>query len=143
MNVLPKIGYYQDDTINVISKYNCNNPANSGQLTNPVCTVDELGRTILYFMANDGSYDTNGKYQLYYGYREGNSTMIFANEPLAIKDAPDNCIEGILSCDNDWIVLKFNDRYYIYDTNFSVDPNRWTNRKDITSIIKNIKCIGF
>ena len=80
MNVLPKIGYYQDDTVEVVSKYNCNNPANPGQLTDPVCTVDELGRTILYFMSNDGSYDdTNGKYQLYYGYREGNSTMTFVN----------------------------------------------------------------
>ena len=143
MNVLPKIGYYQDDTVEVVSKYNCNNPTSYGQLSNPVCTVDTLGRTILYFMANDGSYDTNGKYQLYYGYREGNSTMTFVNEPLIIQDAPNNYIEGIVSCDNDWIVLKFSGRYYIYDTNYSVNPDKWTNRKDITSIIKSTWCIGF
>lgn len=143
INVLPKIGYYQDDTVEVVSKYNCNNPTSYGQLSNPVCTVDTLGRTILYFMANDGSYDTDGKYQLYYGYREGNSTMTFVNEPLIIQDAPNNYIEGIVSCDNDWIVLKFNGRYYIYDTNYSVNPDKWTNRKDITSIIKSTWCIGF
>lgn len=143
INVLPKIGYYQDDTVEVVSKYNCNNPTSYGQLSNPVCTVDTLERTILYFMANDGSYDTDGKYQLYYGYREGNSTMTFVNEPLIIQDAPNNYIEGIVSCDNDWIVLKFNGRYYIYDTNYSVNPDKWTNRKDITSIIKSTWCIGF
>lgn len=145
LNLAPKIGYYQDDTIEVISKYNMNNPASYGQTSNPVVTTDKLGRTIMYYMANDGSYDTNGKYKLYYGYTENvEQVMTFINEPLQLPGSKNNnIVQGILTCDNDWIVLKYDDRWYIFDTNYSADPSDWTNKKDITSILGSVTNIGF
>lgn len=138
LNMAPKIGYYQDDTIEVISKYNMNNVISYGSGTNPIMTTDKFGRTIMYFLANSGSYDDNANYKLYYGYTENiTQPMTFINEALVIKDAPNNYIQKLISCDNDWICIGYGNKYYLYDTNYSTDPNDWTNRKDVTSLVSS------
>lgn len=56
MNELPKIGYYQEDTVEVLSKYNMNYQVNS---TSHHITSENNGQEVLYTTANDGSLDAN------------------------------------------------------------------------------------
>lgn len=61
MNVLPKIGYYQEDTIEVLSKYNMNySPETDNNKLAMFClTSDSNNREILYYLGNDGSQNSS------------------------------------------------------------------------------------
>ena len=62
LNLAPKIGYYQEDKIEVISKYNMNNG-----LGNVIIVHSYDGNEIMYFKANDGSREVwnSSKVQVY------------------------------------------------------------------------------
>lgn len=134
LNELPKIGYYQEDTVQITAKYNLNN-ANSG----PFFTVDGLNREIMYFLANDGSADSGNEYKLFYGYRTNDSSnFVFVNEYIIPKCLGDINFSNIVGLDNSWIILKTTDnKFYLIDTNLDTNGDNWTSYKNITSIIKS------
>lgn len=72
LNELPKIGYYQEDTIEVLSKYNMNYQVNA---TSHHITLENNGQEVLYTTANDGSLDAN--VDMYKAIRNGNTNFTF------------------------------------------------------------------
>ena len=153
LNLAPKIGFYQDDTIEVISKYNCNNsPENTFNYScSYAITSDNLGREIVYFGANDGSYESfhNNQWNLFYAYRNTDTEQfIYNNEPLIPK-----CFEGekfnisrVISADNDYLLVTLlpdegvtaadgalrNRHGYIIETDYSTEVQNWTNKIDLS-----------
>ena len=155
LNLAPKIGYYQDDTVEVISKYNCNNlPENTYNYPAPYAiTTDNMGREIIYFAANDGSYEQlirDDQWNLFKATRSNDQdNFLYNNIPLI-----PSCFEGetfnvsrVLSADNDYILLalkpdtgsvltnnRYNDNGWIILTNNSSDPKDWTEKIDLSFI---------
>lgn len=129
LNELPKIGYYQEDTVEVLSKYNMNySPETDNNKLAMFClTSDSNNREILYYLGNDGSQNSSD-YHLFYAYRTNdNSQFTFINSPF------DNFIDGetsystLISCGNTWIVLQGKTgKYYLVHTNYSLNSNNWT-----------------
>lgn len=146
MNVLPKIGYYQEDTIETIANYHMNNSHNtSGNNINSfVVTTDNNGQEVMYFVANDGgpSTATNETFQLFKATRTSVSQPFsFSNtalEPACFKGKTIN-YNNVLCADNEYIIAQLNIdnsgfKYYLIDTNFSSDPNNWLSYKDISNM---------
>ena len=133
LNLAPKIGYYQEDKIEVISKYNMNYDVNTAAMI----TIDNLEREVIYVMASDGSPNYTN-YKLYYGYRtitsDNSLEFSFVNEPLSITDRGTSYIvDRLIGLDEDQIVIKFTDKTIIYNTHNSTDSTSWTVVKDITT----------
>lgn len=147
MNELPKIGYYQEDTIEVLSKYNMNQFEKFWAMTST-----GNGEEVLYFYGSDGSYDANGKLQLFKATRQNqNSTFSFYNEPLQPKFLKGkkyytefNTNSYRLYAGNKWLMMSCkleteldSIHYYLINTKNSSDPKLWDEYKDISSIISN------
>ena len=146
INVLPKIGYYQEDVIETIANYHMNNSHNtSGNNINSfVVTTDNNGQEVMYFVANDGgpSTATNETFQLFKATRTSVSQPFsFSNtalEPACFKGKTIN-YNNVLCADNEYIIAQLNIdnsgfKYYLIDTNFSSDPNNWLSYKDISNM---------
>ena len=141
-----KIGFYQDDTIEVISKYNMNY-----QYRQYVIYHDNKGQEVLYFGGNDGSYKQTNTYYPFKGIRtDQNSPFVFKNSPLNIP-----LIDGgkyalaFLSCGNYFMIVAVADKditsqtqslndfkLYLYDTHYSSDESIWEG-KNIYPLIYN------
>lgn len=147
MNELPKIGYYQEDTVEVLSKYNMNQFEKFWAMTST-----GNGEEVLYFYGSDGSYDANGKLQLFKATRQNqNSTFSFYNEPLQPKFLKGkkyytefNTNSYRLYAGNKWLMMSCkletepdSIHYYLINTKNSSDPKLWDEYKDISSIISN------
>ena len=138
-NMAPKIGFYQEDTVSVMPKYNMNRPAS------PVfITTDTSGNEIMFFMANDGGYDPQTR--MFRAYRTKQTQQFLYDNNIC---TPGFCnalgiyVTNIITLDNDYAVLGCsNNRVYIVDTVFSYDVSLWTNYKDITSIA-NLSSLAF
>ena len=153
LNLAPKIGYYQDDTVEVISKYNMNfifDESNNVVSKKFVITEDNLNREIIYVVANDGSYTITNR--LYYGYRtDHNQSFVWVNTPL---ETP-KCLESIgdltyvdcVSCDNEWIMLlvKYGGSTHLLliDTHNTTDTSQWDNYKDISNLYRDSNNIRY
>lgn len=134
INVLPKIGYYQEDTVQVMSKYNMNIMDYNGTNCSTI-TIDEYNNYVLYFKGSDGSY--NKSLGLYKATCSNlNSNFIFFNEPLNLAFLGNNKqINTILGADDDWIVISTTDgSCYLINTFYSTNSSMWQIYKDITSI---------
>ena len=147
LNLAPKIGYYQDDTIEVISKYNMNHQRGA-----VVIYHDNKGQEILYFGANDGSYTEGETYKCFKAVRtDTNSPFIFYNEPLEIpyiKDLSSRVIIYFLGCGNYYMIVYVSPvekptsqadslnkcHLYLYNTGYSSDESTWTG-KDIYPLV--------
>lgn len=129
MNELPKIGYYQEDTVEVLSKYNMNySPETDNNKLAMFClTSDSNNREILYYLGNDGSQNSSD-YHLFYAYRTNdNSQFTFINSPFDNFISGETAYSALISCGNTWIVLQGKTgKYYLVHTNYSFNPNNWT-----------------
>ena len=108
MNELPKIGYYQEDTVEVLSKYNMNySPETDNNKLAMFClTSDSNNREILYYLGNDGSQNSSD-YHLFYAYRTNdNSQFTFINSPFDNFISGETAYSALISCGNTWIVLQ-------------------------------------
>lgn len=147
LNLAPKIGYYQDDTVEVLSKYNMNQFEKFWAMTST-----GNGEEVLYFYGSDGSYDANGKLQLFKATRQNqNSTFSFYNEPLQPEFLKGkkyytefNTNSYRLYAGNKWLMMSCkletepdSIHYYLINTKNSSDPKLWDEYKDISSIISN------
>ena len=133
-NMAPKIGFYQEDTVSVMPKYNMNHPASGIFIT-----TDASGNEVAYFMADDGGYARQTRF--FQAYRTKQTQVFIYNNNVC---TPGFCntlgvyITGIYTLDNDYIIVNCsNNRCYIVDTKFSYDVSQWTTYKDITSIRDN------
>lgn len=146
INDLPKIGYYQEDTVEMIATYHMNNSHNtSGNNINSfVVTTDNNGQEVMYFIANDGgpSTATNETFQLFKATRASVSQPFSFNnaalEPACFKGKNVN-YNNVLCADNEYIIAQLNIdnsglKYYLINTNFSSDPNNWLSYKDINNM---------
>lgn len=129
INELPKIGYYQEDTVEVLSKYNMNySPETDNNKLAMFClTSDSNNREILYYLGNDGSQNSSD-YHLFYAYRTNdNSQFTFINSPFDNFISGETAYSALISCGNTWIVLQGKTgKYYLVHTNYSFNPNNWT-----------------
>jgi len=143
LNLAPKIGYYQEDTVEVLSKYNMNYIDEDSYRW--CCFKESDGRQTMFFTASDGSPET--QFQIYSAYRvSDNSKFYFKNEPITI---PDFITEKKLtfletiSANDDYIIIRCidsssNSSYFIVDTNNSSDSSTWTKYKQIpTNLLSN------
>lgn len=150
LNLAPKIGYYQDDTVEVLSKYNMNYspevPGNSLAMFG--LTSDSNNREIMYYLANDGGPNANNLYKLYYAYRTNDSSQfIYVNEPLENFISEEENFSSLFSLGNTWMVIngKSTGKWYLIHTNYSTDTKNWT-YEDIDWCLKdnfsNLKLYG-
>ena len=145
LNLAPKIGYYQEDKIEVISKYNMNNCPSTqvNYVMQTGFTSDIQNREIMYFMANDGGYEaySNKINYLFYAYRMNDeSNFVFINERLddsmklssIDKYKKWDYENGFCSCGNKWLYMIYQDTdnnardLIIHNDSMNVDPSRWT-----------------
>ena len=155
LNLAPKIGYYQEDKIEVISKYNMNYPicAYTGNTTSPyMFCCDSQNREIVMVTAFDGGFDMHE--ELFYGYRSSSSsTFTWINTPLSVpKFLQDQGIARknlrmmfIRNLEDDYIIFQcrqsttnwddYTDHTYLVMTNGSVDTNDWVEYKELPSSI--------
>ena len=145
LNLAPKIGFYQDDTIEVISKYNMNYDI----LFYPSMTRNNLGEEVIYCGGNDGS-PNNYPIKMYIGKRSSDSDeLTFYNTPLDIpylegKIGEDESLSYSRYADNDWVFVTngntSNYKAYIIFTNGYSDSKEWTDGIDVSNIIKDANC---
>ena len=155
LNLAPKIGYYQEDKIEVISKYNMNYPlcAYTGNATSPyMFCCDSQNREIVMVTAFDGGFDMHE--ELFYGYRNSSSsTFTWINTPLSVPKFLQNQgitrknlrIMFIRNLEDDYIIFQcrqstnnwdnYTDHNYLVMTNGSVDTNDWVEYKELPSSI--------
>ena len=80
LNLAPKIGYYQEDKIEVISKYNMN-----VMKSYFIITHNNKDQEVLYFSGCDGSYERANELKIYKATRVNRSTNFsFQNEEIII-----------------------------------------------------------
>ena len=157
LNLAPKIGYYQEDKIEVISKYNMNYPFSdyfSNCTTNYAICADRLNREIIMVTAYDGSINIHER--LFYGYRTSTSSIFtWINTPIdtpkCLKDEGynENRIKYkiIRNLEDDYLIIECStstgnygpsdtttNHTFIFMTNQTPDSSEWTEYKDISSI---------
>lgn len=121
MNELPKIGYYQEDTVEVLSKYNMNYQVNS---TSHHITSENNGQEVLYTTANDGSLDAN--VDMYKAIRNGNTNFTFYNTPIRPKCLENKSITSILYVDNNHMICSGKDfSNTLIDTKYTSQDSSW------------------
>ncbi len=143
VNVSPKINLYQEDSVNVISKFKINyivGNANKKKRT-PVITSDNTGKQVMYYLGNDGSYDRDEIDNLRKAYRLNNETSwIYNNEdviPYCFKNK-NYKIKAIWGCDNEYLIVGLLDNtYWLIHTDFSFDENDWKQADNITDMVTN------
>lgn len=148
INELPKIGYYQEDTVEVLSKYNMNySPETDNNKLAMFClTSDSNNREILYYLGNDGSQNSSD-YHLFYAYRTNdNSQFTFINTPIKNFINNEDSYSALFSCGNKWIILKTqqSNKWYLVHTNYSTNSNNWS-YDDIDFCLKDfagVKILG-
>ena len=147
LNLAPKIGYFQDDTLQIVSKYNMNYMANESL----VITTESNKQEIVYFIANDGGPDSTNNLKLYRGYRtDDNQAFSFDNEPLIPKyfssigaNGNTTKVNALLGGDNNYIVASITKNgqgsaaWHLINTAYTSDCNKWTSYKDITNIVNS------
>jgi len=143
VNVTPKINLYQEDFVNVISKFNINYIVGSvsKKKRTPVITSDNTGKQVMYYLGNDGSYNREEVDNLRKAYRLNNDTSwVYNNEaviPYCFKDR-NYKIKTIWGCDNEYLIVQLTDNtYWLIHTNFSYDENDWKNADNITDMVTN------
>lgn len=142
INVAPKLGYYQDDTVQVVANYNISNVPYL-EKNAPIITSDNIGREIMYFIANGGGPDGDEYTALHKAYRvNDNASWIWDNEeviPFCLADNPAK-INRIFGCDNDYLIVYLTDgTYHLIHTNYSYDENDWKQEEDISSMVYHTK----
>lgn len=146
LNMAPKIGYYQEDEVQVAAKYNINNIENSYH-TAPVITTDNTGKEVMYFIANDGGPDRMEINALRKAYRmSDNSPWVYYNTeviPYCLRSeiGAGGKIMAIAGCDNDYLVVLFNTgtalKWYLIHTKYSFDETEWDTKDDVTGMVGN------
>jgi hypothetical protein len=146
VNVSPKIGLFQEDIMNVTSKFKINYICGKGGYSDmkkrvPVITSDNTGRQVMYYLGNDGSYNREEIDNLRKAYRIDNSSpWVYNNNdiiPYCFKDR-DYKIKTIWGCDNEYLIVQLTDStYWLIHTDFSYDENDWKIADDITSMVTN------
>ena len=118
LNLAPKIGYYQEDKIEVISKYNMNvTPStDNNKIGCYGITSDSSNREVMYFLGNDGGYKafSSGKFDIYYAYRYNDNTSFnYVNECIPIDDKMKsfdneyNRINQLYTLGNGWMYISY------------------------------------
>lgn len=143
LNVSPKIGLFQEDTLNVLSSYKINYIVGEDikRRRTPVITSDNTGKQVMYYIANDGGYNRESIDNLHKAYRLNlNTSWIHINDdvvPYYFRNTNYRMV-AIHGCDNDYLVVQMaNNKYWLIHTDFSFDPNDWKNADDISSMITN------
>ena len=145
LNLAPKIGYFQDDTLQIVSKYNMNYMASDSI----VLTTESNKQELMYFIANDGGPDSANDIKLYRAYRtDDNQSFSFDNEPLIPKyfssigaNSNTTKVTSFLGGDNNYIVacVQINgtgaSQWHLINTGYSSNPTLWDSYKNITSIV--------
>lgn len=149
LNLAPKIGYYQEDQISIIDKYNMNN-----QLYGVIIYPSNRGQ-IAYCTANTGAYNDNSELKVYRGERSSNEhRFAWDNTPREIgflTNHPELVIRSFIWCDNYHMIIltrsagstiqyysNTNDcKLWWIDTNNSADETTWTNGIEITNIVQD------
>ena len=109
LNLAPKIGYYQEDKIEVISKYNMNN-----MISYYIITHNNKNEEVLYFVGNDGSYARSKENKIYKATRQNIETQfVFQNTEVDIPGLTDKYVMfSFLGCGDKYICIlaatKFN-----------------------------------
>ena len=121
INLAPKIGYYQEDTIEVISKYNMNYQVNSGN----AITLENNGQEILYTIAGDGS--NSSQKDLYKAVRNGlNTNFTFYNTPIRPDCLGNKRISAIRYLDNNHMIVDGDGfSYTLLNTKYSTQDSYW------------------
>lgn len=128
-NLPPKIGYFDEKTVPLYSNYNMSWIPQQ----NFYITSDMEGRETVYFLANT---DASG-YKVFKALRSNINNpngYAYENEPVILNNAK---IDQILGIGNDFIIVKTNNKWYKFSTNYSSNINNWNDSKDISSIVKD------
>ena len=137
LNLAPKIGYYQEDKIEVISKYNMNNVLPTTNAAVPGYGFTNMNnQEIVFELSNDGSKNNSSKWDLFYGYRISTSTpFTFVNEPLDVSKYLNTLqnnptMKRIYGIGSNYIFVVIGmdntaQRYCLYLTHQSLDTNNW------------------
>ena len=145
LNLAPKIGYYQEDEMQVTSKFNINNMDGRYRMS-PVITTDNTGKEVMYFIANNGGPDREENENLHKAYKiNETSNWVYYNTmviPYCLKSEINagGKIRAILGCDNDYLIVQFrlanNEiKYYLIYTSYSFDENDWKTKIDISQVV--------
>lgn len=145
LNLAPKLGYYQEDEMQAVSKYNINNIENRFRIA-PVITTDNTGKEVMYFVANNGGPDRETNEGLHKAYKiNETSGWVYYNTiiiPYCLKSEINagGKIRAIFGCDNDYLVVQFLTstnvtKWYLIFTNFSFDENEWKTKIDVSDMI--------
>ena len=148
LNLAPKIGYYQEDKIEVISKYNMNNYERNSQ-GGSIMFYDNMNRYIYLFLGNDGSYNQSSTCGIYKGYTSNLDVDItYINEPVDLSHLgyPVPYYIWFQGSDDEYIALKIQKGYarintdtsyklLLINTHNSMDESTWTLDKDLTDWI--------
>lgn len=137
INELPKIGYYQEDTVEVLSKYNMNYQVNA--MSHHI-TLENNGQEVLYTTANDGSLDN--KIETYKAIRNGNTNFTFYNTPIHPKCLNFKSITSILYVDNNHMICSGdNFTNTLINTKYSSQDSLW--EVSYTSLTNQISKSGY
>ena len=144
LNLSPKIGYYQEDKIEVISKYNMN--IIDGNYKHLISVFrDNLNRYVLLFKGNDGSY--NGTIGLYKATSQNTDIpLVFENTPIDLSKivGNSNTLQNLViyGLDDFYLALRTNqnskERYFLINTNNSSYSDNWELVVEFTSFIGGI-----
>ena len=128
LNLAPKIGYYQEDIVQVQGTYAISH-VDLQMRSAPVITTDNIGREVMYFLGSGGGPNYN-KLKFHKAYRDGSSDWIWYNSDIKINGIHKDAIfKGIYGCDNTYVIVKVNyngDKFYKINTNYSFDEENWS-----------------
>ena len=138
LNIAPKMGYVQEDQIQLFATYNISNIPSQTKNA-PVLTNDNLDNQVMYYVANGGGPDGAKQTAIHKACRPNTSTpWTYYNTnvtPFCLKD--DTRIPfAFYGGDNHYLILKMNDgSFVLIHTEYSFNEEDWKEMDDISSMI--------
>lgn len=138
MNLPPKIGYFDETTIPIVSAFNMAVDTNNFWVIS-----DFQGREMMYYPAQEGYIGTS---KVFSAYRMTvSSSFLYDNQPCIpgyMNEGRGDYIISISGLGSDYMVayVKFNgtNAYHLINTNYTGSANLWTSYIDVTSIFSNL-----
>ena len=130
VNIMPRIGYYNDTRYPVSGTYNMSNMTGAG-----AAITDAYGRDIVYFQASDGV----NKYKWYRAYRfSDDADYTYENTEIRPGYLEDNIyVNDIRGISSEYIIIGTSDSKWHFVKTNGQEPIDWTLVKDISSIVKD------
>ena len=131
INIMPRIGYYNDKKYPVASTYNISTMGGRG-----AAVTDAYGREIVYYNANNGISTT----KWYRAYRFSDD-VDYTYENTEVRPgylASDLYITDIRGASSEYMICAISNGQYHYISTNGQDPSDWTLKKDITGIVNSL-----